>query len=159
MLYYILSFFQQVKKQFLLIFCLYFGLYVILVFMSLGLDLDLSLFNMLLGCPQYDDMIKILWVLFQTACHIYIVFSFFSYEQDSSFEFLLLRISYQKNFLRKMFFMLGVTVVIRFFLFFGTYLFFYHTISFPWTSFVYNFVFYLMITILTSLAFIFAKQE
>ena len=159
MSYYILNFLQQVKKQFVLIFFLYLGLYIILFLMSLGLNLDLPIFNMMIGCPKYDDMIKILWTIFQISCHIYITFSFFSYEQDSSFEFLLLRESYKNSFLKKFFLIIFITIFIRLIIFFGTYVFFCNNITFPWISFTFNISIYITVSVITSLAFIFVKRE
>lgn len=158
MLYYLLSFYQLVKKQYLLVFGLYLGLYIILFIITTAFTKTLTEFNILLGVPEYTSALQIIWTLFQISCHAYITYTFFSYEQDSSFEYLILRSSYLKNFIKKLILILLITIVIRVIIFFGTYLFFYHSISFNISSFIYNIVIYLVVSLITTIAVLFIKR-
>lgn len=159
MLYYLLSFYQLVKKQYLLVFGLYLGLYIILFIITTVFTKTLTEFNILLGVPEYTSALQIIWTLFQISCHAYITYTFFSYEQDSSFEYIILRESYIKNFIKKLILILLITIVIRVIIFFGTYLFFYHSISFNVSSFIYNIVIYLVVSLITTIAVLFIKRE
>lgn len=159
MLYYLLSFYQLVKKQYLLVFGLYLGLYIILFIITTAFTKTLTEFNILLGVPEYTSALQIIWTLFQISCHAYITYTFFSYEQDSSFEYIILRESYLKNFIKKLILILLITIVIRVIIFFGTYLFFYHSISFNISSFIYNIVIYLVVSLITTIAVLFIKRD
>lgn len=159
MIYSFLSFFQLVKKQYLLVFGLYIGSYIILYLTTMGFYVDINNFNTLLGCPPYNSPIQILWTIFQFFCHIYIVFTFLSYEQDSSFEYMILRESYKKTTIKKFLLILLVTILLRIIVFFVTYLFFYNIIKFPFVSFIYNIGIYIIITIIVCFLFILVKNN
>lgn len=159
MLYYLLSFYQLVKKQYLLVFGLYLSLYIILFIITTVFTKTLTEFNILLGVPEYTSALQIIWTLFQISCHAYITYTFFSYEQDSSFEYIILRESYIKNFIKKLILILLITIVIRVIIFFGTYLFFYHSISFNVSSFIYNIVIYLVVSLITTIGVLFIKRD
>lgn len=77
MKYNLLSLLQSIKKQYLLLFVVYIFLYFIFILYMLSLPADVSLFTILLGLPPYQEGIKIIWMLFQISCHIYITFTFF----------------------------------------------------------------------------------
>ena len=159
MLYYLLSFYQLVKKQYLLVFGLYLSLYIILFIITTAFTKTLTEFNILLGVPEYMSTLQIIWTLFQISSHVYVTYSFFSYEQDSSFEYIILRESYIKNFIKKLILILLITIVIRVIIFLGTYVFFYHSISFNVASFIYNIVIYLVVSLITTIAVLFIKRE
>lgn len=159
MLYYLLSFYQLVKKQYLLVFGLYLSLYIILFIITTAFTKTLTEFNILLGVPKYTSTLQIIWTLFQISSHAYITYSFISYEQDSSFEYIILRQSYIKNFIKSIILILLITLVIRVIIFSGTYLFFYQSISFNISSFIYNIVIYLLVSLITSITVLFMKRE
>lgn len=151
MKYALLNLYQLIKTKYLLISFMYLGLYTILFITTNGFRTNPSSFNIMLGCPPYDYSLQVLWTIFQVSCHVYIVYNFFSCEQDASLEYLILRESYQKLFLKKFIIMICATVITRFIIFLVTYFFYYKLISFPLTSFIYNILIYIVITILTSM--------
>lgn len=154
MKYYLLNFYQLFKKQYLLILGLYIGLYSILFLTTMGFNVNPIYFNTLLGCPPITNNIQILWILFQMFCHIYIVFIYLTYEWDSSYEYVLLRESAQKILYKKILLMLFITIFLRLMIFIITYCFFYHVISFPLNSFIYNLVIYLVVTLVVGVLLI-----
>lgn len=158
MLYNLLNLYQLIKKPYLLLAYMYLGLYII-IFITTSFTKNIALFNILLGCPPYTSSIQILWTIFQISCHIYIVFTYLSYEQDSSYEYIILRESYKKILCKKVLVILVATVVLRLFIFFGTYLLFYSKIDFSMTSFFYNIGLYIAVAIVTVIVQMMIKKE
>lgn len=150
MKYNFLSLLQAIKKQYLLLFVVYIFLYFIIFLYMVMLPMDISSFMKLVGIPPYFDGIKILWMLFQIFCHIYITYIFFTKEWDSSFEFLLLRKSYKKNFIHTFIVNCIFTIIIRSFIFIFSYFCFFSDITFSFYLFVINIALYLIIAIITS---------
>ncbi|GEM_PF-5299121 len=155
MKYYLLNFYQLVKKQYLLILGIYISLYIILCITTIGLTINPIYFNTILGVPPITNSIQILWALFQIGCHIYITFTYLTYEQDSSYEYILLRTSNKDIFLKKTIVILIITSFLRIIIFLFTYMIFHHVITFSTNSFMYNILIYIVITIITSIATIY----
>lgn len=151
MKYYLLNFYQLIKKQYLLILGMYISLYIILCITTISLTINKTSFNIIIGLPPITSGIQILWILFQLCSHIYIVFAYLTYEKDSSYEYILLRTSKQKIFLKKLVVAITITVILRIIIFLFTYMIFQHIIAFPKKEFVYNILIYIIITIITSL--------
>lgn len=114
------------------------------------LPMDISSFTKLVGIPPYFDGVKILWMLFQISCHVYITYTFFT-DKDHSLEFLLLRESNKKNFLNKFVVICIFTIIIRSFIFLATYFCFFRDLDFSIPLFFINIMLYLAISIVTSL--------
>ena len=150
MKYNLLSLLQSIKKQYLLLFVVYIFLYFIFILYMLSLPVDVSLFTILLGLPPYQEGIKIIWMLFQISCHIYITFTFFTNEWDWSFEFLLLRKLYKKNFIHLLIVISVFTIFIRSFIFLFSYFFFFCDITFSISLFLFNNLLYLVVSVITS---------
>ena len=150
MKYNLLSLLQSIKKQYLLLFVVYIFLYFIFILYMLSLPADVSLFTILLGLPPYQEGIKIIWMLFQIICHIYITFTFFTNEWDWSFEFLLLRKLYKKNFIHLLIVISVFTIFIRSFIFLFSYFFFFCDITFSISLFLFNNLLYLVVSVITS---------
>lgn len=138
---------------------MYLGLYIILFIITNGFHTNPISLNIMLGCPPYNYNLQVLWTIFQVSCHVYIVYNFFSCEQDTSLEYLILRESYKRTFLKKFIVIICATIVIRIIIFFGTYFFYYKLISFPSASFIYNILIYIVITILTSIVTYYFSKE
>lgn len=151
MKYYLLNFYQLIKKQYLLILGMYISLYIILCITTISLTINKTSFNIIIGLPPITSGIQILWILFQLCSHIYIVFTYLTYEKDSSYEYILLRTSKQKIFLKKFVVAITITVILRIIIFLFTYMIFQHIIAFSKKEFVYNILIYIIITIITSL--------
>lgn len=115
------------------------------------LPMDIFSFTKLVGIPPSFDGVKILWMLFQISCHVYITYTFFTNDKDHSLEFLLLRESSKKNFLNKFVVICIFTIVIRSFLFFATYFCFFRDLIFSIPLFFINIILYLVVSIVTSL--------
>lgn len=142
---------QSLKKQYLLLFVVYIFIYFIFMLYMVSLPIDSSLFRILLGLPPYQEEIKILWMLFQVCCHIYITYTFFTSEWEHSFEFLLLRKSYKKNFVHLLVVICIFTIFIRSIIFIFSYFLLFRTILFSISLFLFNNILYLIVSIITSL--------
>ena len=101
MKYYLLNFYQLAKKQYLLILGMYISLYIILCITTIEITVRPIYFNIILGVPPITNSLQLLWILFQAICHIYIIFTYLTYEQDSSYEYILLRTTKKNIFLQK----------------------------------------------------------
>ena len=121
MKYNFFSLFEAIKKQYFLLFIVYLFLYFMILLYMVMLPMDISSFTKLVGIPPYFDGVKILWMLFQISCHVYITYTFFTNDKDHSLEFLLLRESNKKNFLNKFVVICIFTIIIRSFIFLATY--------------------------------------
>lgn len=152
MKYYLLNFYQLAKKQYLLILGMYISLYIILCITTIEITVRPIYFNIILGVPPITNSLQLLWILFQAICHIYIIFTYLTYEQDSSYEYILLRTTKKNIFLQKSIVAIIITVTIRTIIFLLTYIIFQHVIEFQKNSFIYNILIYIAITIITSLA-------
>ena len=152
MKYYLLNFYQLAKKQYLLILGMYISLYIILCITTIEITVRPIYFNIILGVPPITNSLQLLWILFQAICHIYIIFTYLTYEQDSSYEYVLLRTTKKNIFLQKSIVAIIITVTIRTIIFLLTYIIFQHVIEFQKNSFIYNILIYIAITIITSLA-------
>jgi len=152
MKYYLLNFYQLAKKQYLLILGMYISLYIILCITTIEITVRPIYFNIILGVPPITNSLQLLWILFQGICHIYIIFTYLTYEQDSSYEYILLRTTKKNIFLQKSIVAIIITVTIRTIIFLLTYIIFQHVIEFQKNSFIYNILIYIAITIITSLA-------
>lgn len=117
MKYNFFSLFEAIKKQYFLLFIVYLFLYFMIFLYMVMLPMDISSFTKLVGIPPYFDGVKILWMLFQISCHVYITYTFFTNDKDHSLEFLLLRESNKKNFLNKFVVICIFTIIIRSFIF------------------------------------------
>lgn len=158
MKYNFLSLFEAIKKQYLLLFIVYVFLYFMIFLYMAMLPMDISSFTRLVGIPPYFDNVKILWMLFQVCCHIYITYTFFVREWDRSFEFLLLRKSYKKNFIHILIVISIFTIIIRSFIFLFSYFCFFSDISFSFPLFWFNIILYLIVSIITSIFVLFQTK-
>lgn len=159
MKYYLLTFYQLIKKSYILVFSLFISLYIILFLITMNFSITMDKFNILLGCPPFQNVIQILWAIFQISCHVYIVYLFFIYESDSSYEYIILRESYEKSIIKKFILIILITLLIRIIIFFGTYLFFYKHISFPIQAFKYNIIVYILVSIITTIVTFFVRRD
>lgn len=150
MKYNFFSLFEAIKKQYFLLFIVYLFLYFMILLYMVMLPMDISSFTKLVGIPLYFDGVKILWMLFQISCHVYITYTFFT-DKDHSLEFLLLRESNKKNFLNKFVVICIFTIIIRSFIFLATYFCFFRDLDFSIPLFFINIMLYLAISIVTSL--------
>lgn len=141
---------QSIKKQYILLFVVYIFFYFMFMLYMAVLPTNLSLFTILIGLPPYQEGIKILWTLFQVCCHIYITYTFFTNEKEHSFEFLLLRKSYKKNFIHLLVVVSIFTMVIRSFIFIFSYFFLFRDIPFSISLFLFNSLLYLVVSVITS---------
>lgn len=158
MKYNFLSLLEAIKKQYLLLFVVYLFLYFMIFLYMVMLPMDISAFTRLVGIPPFFDSITILWMLFQVCCHIYITYTFFTREWDRSFEFLLLRKSYRKNFTHIFIVISIFTIIIRSFIFLFSYFCFFSDISFPFPLFWFNIILYLIVSIITSVFVLFQTK-
>ena len=151
MKYNFFSLFEAIKKQYFLLFIVYLFLYFMIFLYMVMLPMDISSFTKLVGIPPYFDGVKILWMLFQISCHVYITYTFFTNDKDHSLEFLLLRESNKKNFLNKFVVICIFTIIIRSFIFLATYFCYFRDLDFSIPLFFINIMLYLAISIVTSL--------
>ncbi|MDD6756741.1 MAG: hypothetical protein PUE33_01580 [bacterium] len=151
MKYNFFSLFEAIKKQYFLLFIVYLFLYFMILLYMVMLPMDISSFTKLVGIHPYFDGVKILWMLFQISCHVYITYTFFTNDKDHSLEFLLLRESNKKNFLNKFVVICIFTIIIRSFIFLATYFCFFRDLDFSIPLFFINIMLYLAISIVTSL--------
>ena len=141
---------ESIKKRYLFLFIIYLFLYFMIFLYMVMLPMDISSFTKLVGIPPYFDGIKVLWILFQISCHVYITYTFFMSDKDRSLEFLLLRESNKKNFLNKFAVICIFTIIIRSFIFLVTYFCFFYELIFSLSLFFVNIILYLFISIIVS---------
>lgn len=141
---------ESIKKQYFLLFIVYLFLYFMIFLYMVMLPMDISSFTKLVGIPPYFDGVKVLWMLFQVSCHVYVTYTFFTNDKDRSLEFLLLRESNKKNFLNKFAVICIFTIVIRSFIFLVTYFCFFYEFIFSLSLFFVNIILYLFISIIVS---------
>lgn len=158
MLYTLLSFYQLMKKQYKLLGFMCLGIYIILL-ITIGTSRNIYTFGMLLGCPPFVSPAQILWTIFQISCHIYMVYTYLQYEQDSSYEYIILRESEKTILIKKFFLLLAITIFIRLLIFFFTYSFFFSNIDFPITGFFYNIGVYIGALIVSAIVKLMIKKE
>lgn len=136
MKYNFFSLFEAIKKQYFLLFIVYLFLYFMIFLYMVMLPMDISSFTKLVGIPPYFDGVKILWMLFQISCHVYITYTFFMNDKDHSLGFLLLRESSKKNFLNKFVVICIFTIIIRSFVFLLHIFVFFVNLLFPYHYFL-----------------------
>ncbi len=141
---------ELIKKRYLFLFIVYLFLYFMILLYMVMLPMDISSFTKLVGIPPYFDGIKVLWMLFQISCHVYITYIFFTSDKDHSLEFLILRESSKTNFLNKLVVICIFTFIIRTFIFLVTYFCFFHELTFSLALFFVNIILYLFISIIVS---------
>ena len=137
-------FFQKLLKLTIVYFILY-GMLILVSFLS-NFEFDLFLFNTINGIPQDNTLFGFLWFLFQILFHIYVIYSFFVYDETNSFEFIVLRESYTKITRKKLLLILIIILTFRLLIFFMTYFIFFRQIAFPYIYLIINIFLYAIIT-------------
>ena len=90
------------NKKLIMYFLLMFVFLNIINFITVDNDLE-HIFNVLIGniFESHLMLYEFLWIVYQIFLFIYIYYRFFTFEEDNSLEFLILRKSNTNTFLRK----------------------------------------------------------
>lgn len=144
---------QLFKKKFYkyLSVLLFFFICMIVVIYINPIEISNNTFNSLVGIPNinYMTLLDYLWNLFQLFIIVFMLYNYFSYEEDNSMEFLILR----KNYLFFMFSKLIISfvsiVLLRILIYFVAYFIFYRYIEFSFINLLFCTLVYLFVILLT----------
>lgn len=106
------------NKKLIMYFLLMFVFLNIINFITVDNDLE-HIFNVLIGniFESHLMLYEFLWIVYQIFFFIYIYYRFFTFEEDNSLEFLILRKSNTKIFLRKFIFLSIFNLIFRLLIF------------------------------------------
>ncbi len=151
-------FLHLLKKKYFklsLVFVLFFSCMILITYIN-PVEVDLEVFKPLVGVISLENFsfVDYLWFMFQLFFTIYLSYVFFSYEENNSKEFLVLRKNYLYFMLSKLVLFLIFIIIFRLLIFFIPYLIFKETVKFSFITLICSIGIYIAISIFTYLFYI-----
>lgn len=125
---------------------------------------NIHTFNVVVGNIFEKELLlyEILWISYQLFFFLYIYYSIFTYDDENSLEFLLLRKSYKKILIDKCFVLVLVNIIIRVFIFFCTWVIYKNILNIiPFSNILYNIILYsslILIACILNILILFVKN-
>lgn len=149
---------KKYKKLLLLI--LFFLICMVVITYINPIEITVDIFNALIGIVKIEKytFLDWLWNIFQVVVIFFLSYHFFSYEEDNSIEFLILRKNYNTFLLNKLIISLVMIAIFRFIIYMVLYLSFQNFISFSYNSLLVNIVNYFLVVIISFVFYILKKN-